>query len=78
MKNVSLNIKPVRGKKLPLKAKTTINYDDLEKRAIEKHSQQDQSFCSLEEYVSLYPLDFNLTPIYGKLKSLFKAYIKNE
>ena len=78
MKNVSLNIKPVRGKKLPLKAKTTINDDDLEKRAIEKHSQHDQSFCSLEEYVSLYPLDFNLTPIYIKLKSLFKAYIKNE
>ena len=41
MKSVSLNIKPVRGKKLPLKAKTTINYDDLEKRAIEKHSQHD-------------------------------------
>ena len=73
MKSVSLNIKPVRGKKLPLKAKTTINYDDLEKRAIEKHSQHDQSFCSLEEYVSHYPLDFNMSPIYVKLKSLFKA-----
>ena len=75
MKNVNLNLKPVRGKKLPLKVKTTINYDDLKKRAIEKHSHHDQSFCDLEEYVLLYtdgkealfcleslPPDFNLTP----------------
>ena len=55
MKNVNLNLKPVRGKKLPLKVKTTINYDDLKKRAIEKHSHHDQSFCDLEEYVLLYP-----------------------
>ena len=55
MKNVNLNLKPVRGKKLPLKVKTTINYDDLKKRAIEKHSHHDQSFCGLEEYVLLYP-----------------------
>ena len=53
--NVNLNLKPVRGKKLPLKVKTTINYDDLKKRAIEKHSHHDQSFCCLEEYVLLYP-----------------------
>ena len=31
MKNVNLNLKPVRGKKLLLKVKTTINYDDLKK-----------------------------------------------
>ena len=75
MNNVSLNLKPVSGKKLPLKFKTTINFDDLKKRAIEKHSHHHQSFCSLEEYVLLYPdgkealfcleslaLDFNLTP----------------
>ena len=31
MKNVNLNLKPVSGKKLPLKVKTTINYDDLKK-----------------------------------------------
>ena len=75
MKNIKLNLKPVRGKKLPLKVKTTINYDDLKKRAIEKHSHHDQSFCDLEEYVLLYtdgkealfcleslPPDFNLTP----------------
>ena len=55
MKNVNLNLKPVRGKKLLLKVKTTINYDDLKKRAIEKHSHHDQSFCCLEEYVLLYP-----------------------
>ena len=55
MKNVKLNLKAVRGKELPLKVKTTINYDDLKKRAIEKHSHHDQSFCGLEEYVLLYP-----------------------
>ena len=54
MKNVNLNLQPVRGKKLLLKVKTTINYD-LKKRAIEKHSHHDQSFCCLEEYVLLYP-----------------------
>ena len=32
MKNVNLNLKLVRGKKLPLKVKTTINYDDLKKK----------------------------------------------
>ena len=31
MKNVNLNLKPARRKKLPLKVKTTIDYDDLEK-----------------------------------------------
>ena len=31
MKNGNLNLKLVRGKKLPLKVKTTINYDDLKK-----------------------------------------------
>ena len=31
MKNVNLNLEPVRGKKLSLKVKTTINYDDLKK-----------------------------------------------
>ena len=55
MKNDNLNLKPVRGKKLLLKVKTTINYDDLKKGAIEKHLHHDQSFCSLEEYISLYP-----------------------
>ena len=55
MKKVNLNLKPVRKKKLSLKVKTTINYDDLKKRAIEKHSHHDQSFCGLGEYVLLYP-----------------------
>ena len=55
MKNVNLNLKPVRGKKLPLKVKTTMNYDDLKKRAVGKYSHHDQSFCCLEEYVLLYP-----------------------
>ena len=55
MKNIKLNLKPVRGKKLPLKVKTTINYDDLKKIAMEKHSHHDQSFCCLEEYVLLCP-----------------------
>ena len=55
MKNVNLNLKPVRGKTLPLKVKPTINYDDLKKRATEKDSHHDQSFCSLKEYVLLYP-----------------------
>ena len=55
MKNVNLNLKPVRGRKLPLKVKTAINYDDLKKRAIEKHSHHDQSFCCLEECVLFYP-----------------------
>ena len=32
MKNVNLNLPPVGGKKLQLKVKTTINYDDLEKK----------------------------------------------
>ena len=32
MKNVNLNFKPVRGKKLPLKVKKSINYEDLKKR----------------------------------------------
>ena len=53
MKNVDLNLKLVRGKKYPLKVKTTVNYDDLKKRATEKHSNHDQSFCDLEEYVLL-------------------------
>ena len=30
MKNFNFNLKPVRGKKLPLKTKTTIYYDDLD------------------------------------------------
>ena len=74
MKNVNLNLPPVGGKKLQLKVKTTINYDDLKKKRVtEKHSNHDQFFCGLEEYVLLYadekkhsfcveslPLDFNL------------------
>ena len=36
MKNVNLNLKPVRGKKLPLKVKTTINFDDLKKKSNRK------------------------------------------
>ena len=55
MKNVNLNLKPVRATKLPLKVKTTINYGDFTKRAIEKHSHHDQFFCGLEEYVLPYP-----------------------
>ena len=55
MKNVNLNLKPVRGKKLPLRVKTTINYHDLKKRAIELYSHHDESFCGLEEYVLIYP-----------------------
>ena len=55
MKSVNLNLKPVRGKKLPLKVKTIINYEDLKKSAIGKHSHHDQSFCGLEEYALLYP-----------------------
>ena len=55
MKNIKLNLEPVRGKKLPFKVKTTINYDDLKNIAMEKHSPHDQSFCCLEEYVLLYP-----------------------
>ena len=55
VKNVNLNLKPVRGKKLQLKVKATINYDHLKKRAIENHSHHEQSFCGLEEYVLLYP-----------------------
>ena len=47
MKNVYLNLKPVREKKVRLKVKTTINYDDLKKRSIEKHSHHGQSFCGL-------------------------------
>ena len=41
MKSVNLNLKPVRGKKLPLKVKTIINYEDLKKSAIGKHSHHD-------------------------------------
>ena len=55
MKNVNLSLKPVRGKKLLLKVKTTINYDNLKKRATEKYSHHHQSFCGLEEYVFFYP-----------------------
>ena len=54
MKSVNLNLKPVRGKKLPLEVKTTINYDDFKKNAIEKHSRHNQSFCGLKKYVLLY------------------------
>ena len=42
-----MNLKPVRGKKLPLWW--------LKKGAIEKHSHHGQSFCGLEEYALLYP-----------------------
>ena len=38
-----------------MKVKTKINYGDFTKRAIEKHSHHDQSFCGLEEYVLFYP-----------------------
>ena len=31
MKNINLNLRPVRGKKLSIKVKTTINYDYLKK-----------------------------------------------
>ena len=31
MKNINLNLRPIRGKKLPIKVKTTINYDYLKK-----------------------------------------------
>ena len=55
MKTSNLNLKPVRGKKLPLNVITTINYDDLKKRTMEKHLHHDQSLCGLEEYVLLYP-----------------------
>ena len=40
--------------RITVKVKTTINYDDLKKRAIEKYSHHDQSFGGLEEYVLLY------------------------
>ena len=31
MENLNLNLKPLRGKKLPSKDKTAIKYDDLKK-----------------------------------------------
>ena len=55
MRNVNLNLKPVRGKKLPLKVKTTINYDDLKKKSNRKAFTPRPVFCGLEEYVLLYP-----------------------
>ena len=50
-----MNLKLVRGKKLPLKLKTAINYNDLKKRAIEKHSHHKPFSCGLEKYLLPYP-----------------------
>ena len=78
MKNVNLNHKPVRKKKLPLKVKTAISYDDLKKRAIEKLLHHGQSFFGLEEYVLLYAdgkkhfFCLELLPLYLNLTSTKK------
>ena len=56
MKNVDLNLKPVTGKKLPLKVKTTINYDDLKKKSNRKAFTPRPVFLRLRRIcVLLYP-----------------------
>ena len=48
-------LKPVRGKKLPLKLSETSSAGETKVLAIDKHASNNQSFCGLEDYVLLYP-----------------------
>ena len=48
-------LKPVRGKKLPLKIDEKSSSAEIKLSAINKHASHDQNFCALEEYVLLYP-----------------------
>ena len=44
-------LKPVRGKKLPLKLSETSSAGETKVLAIDKHASNNQSFCGLEDYV---------------------------
>ena len=47
-------LKPVRGKKLPLKPSETTSASKIKILAIDKHASHNQNFCGLEDYVLLY------------------------
>ena len=49
------DLKYIRGKRLPVKVSDKCSATELKEAAIEKHSKYDQEFCSLEDYVLLYP-----------------------
>ena len=48
-------LKPVRGKKLPLKLSETSSASEMIILAIDKHAPHNQKFCGLEDYALLYP-----------------------
>ena len=48
-------LKPVRGKKLPLKLSDTSSANKIKILAIDKHVSHSQNFCDLEDYVLLCP-----------------------
>ena len=48
-------LKPVRGKKLPLKLSETSTASEIKILATDKHASDNQNFCGLEDYVLLYP-----------------------
>ena len=78
MKVVDQSFKPIRGKKLPLKVDHEIDYLSLKKAAIVKHSNHDQLFCGLEDYVLLYPDGKQAYYLPGSAKNEFKLNLYKE
>ena len=48
------NLRDIRGKRMPIQVKETANCIELQTAAVEKHSDHNQEFCSLESYCLLY------------------------
>ena len=66
------DLKPLRGKRLPVKVKDSCNRLDLKAAAIRKHSNHDQSFIANEEYVLLFPDYTEVITVPGEGRMPFK------
>ena len=54
-KNEFAELKPVRGKRLPVKVLETSIAAEILLTAVEKHANHNQEFCASEDWVLLYP-----------------------
>ena len=48
-------VKIKRGSKMPVKTEKIFTAEDVQKAAIKKHSEIDQYFCHLDEYILCFP-----------------------
>ena len=71
------DLKPVRGKRLPIQLKDTASALEVKSEAIDKHADHDQEFCASESYVLLYP-DFKEVCFVPGTSEMFKINLYKE